>query len=99
MIQEDYICILKETEARSKSNTDRISKLEGRQDNLDKLVTTVGILANKQNNIEDDVKEIKADVKCLTEKPGKRWDSVVQSVILLVVGAFVGYLLMRLGLS
>ena len=53
----------------------RIDTMEDRQDNFDKLVTSVEVLATKQETVETDVKEIKSDVKALAEKPAKRWDS------------------------
>ena len=53
-------------EDRSKSNTKRLDEVERRQDNLDDLVSTVKVLAIREENVETDVKEIKADVKAQT---------------------------------
>lgn len=80
------------------SNTHRIEELEKRQDNLDDLVTTVKVLATREENVENDVKEIKTDVKKLTDKPAKRWDSLTDKVILTVAAAIVGFILAQLGL-
>lgn len=85
-------------EDRSKSNSHRIEELERRQDNLDDLVSTVKVLATREENVEKDVKEIKTDVKELTSKPAKRWDGVVEKIIMLVVGAVVAYVLAKFGL-
>ena len=85
-------------EDRSKSNTRRIDDLEKRQDNLDKLVSTVEVLAVREQNVENDVKEIKTDVKSLTNKPAERWNGIVDKVIYAVVAAVVGFLLARLGM-
>ena len=81
-----------------KSNTHRIEELEKRQDNLDDLVTTVKVLATREENVENNVKEIKADVKKLTDKPAKRWDSLTDKVILTVAAAIIGFILAQLGL-
>lgn len=89
---------LTEVEARSKSNSHRIDDLEKRQDNLDELVSTVKVLAVREENVETDVKEIKNDVKSLTEKPAKRWNSVVNTIITTVVAAIVGFMLARFGM-
>ena len=62
-------------EARCKSNTHRLDRLEARQDNMEKLVATVEVLATKQDSVESDVREIKADVKALSSQPAKRWDA------------------------
>lgn len=75
MTTEEMAVKITEVEARSKSNTKRIDTMEERQDNFDKLVTSVEVLAAKQETVETDVKEIKSDVKALAEKPAKRWDS------------------------
>ena len=87
---------LTEVESRSKSNTKRLDDVEKRQDNLDKLVVSVEALAIKEQNVENDVKEIKTDVKSLTNAPAKRWESFVTSLISVVLGAVVGYIFSQL---
>lgn len=89
---------LTEVEERSKSNTHRLEELEKRQDNLDDLVSTVKVLAVREETVENDVKEIKADVKNLTSKPGQRWDSLVDKIIWAVAGAVLAYILAQIGL-
>lgn len=89
---------LTEVEERAKSNSHRIDEMERRQDNLDELVGTVKVLAVREENVENDVKEIKSDVKTLTNKPAQRWDSMMDKIIMLVVAAVVGFILARIGL-
>lgn len=89
---------LTRVEDRSKSNTHRIESLEKRQNDTEKLVTSVAIIAEKQKDMEGDVKEMKCDVKKLIEKPAKRWEGVVEKVLYTVVGAVVAYLLVKIGL-
>ena len=89
---------LTEVEARSKSNAQRLDDVEKRQDNLDKLTTSVSLLAEREERMESDVKEIKSDVKTLAEKPAKRWEAVVEKALLAVVAAVVAYFLGRMGL-
>lgn len=89
---------LTEVEARSESNTHRLNEVEKKQNDLTELVTTVGVLATREEQVEKDVKEIKSDVKILTGKPGKRWDGLVSQLITLVVAAVVGFILAKLGL-
>ena len=85
-------------EDRSKSNAKRLDEVEKRQDNLDELVSTVKVLAVREENVESDVKEIKSDVKSLKDLPGKRWNAVVEKVLLVVVGMIVTFLLTKMGL-
>lgn len=61
--------------------------------NLDELVASVAVFAKEQEHIQADVKEIKADVKALTDKPGKRWDGLVDKALWLVAGAVLAWLL------
>lgn len=85
-------------EQQIKSNTDRLDEVEKRQDNLDDLVSTVKVLAVREETVEKDVKEIKTDVKNLTSKPAKRWDNLVTQIITLLVAAVAGFILAKIGL-
>lgn len=89
---------LTEVEGRAKSNTHRLDELEKRQDNLDELVGTVKVLAVREENVESDVKEIKNDVKSLTNKPGQRWDSLMEKIILTIAAAIVGFIFAQIGM-
>lgn len=89
---------LTEVEERSKSNSHRIDTIEKRQDNLDELVGTVKVLAVREENVENDVKEIKNDVKSLTGKSGRRWDGMVDKIIMILVAAVVGFMLALIGM-
>lgn len=90
---------LTDVENLAKSNKHRIEDVEKRQDNLDELVSTVKVLAVREENVESDVKEIKSDVKSLTSKPGQRWDSLVEKVLMMIVAAVVGFILAQVGLG
>lgn len=98
MDHDEMLLQLQETTDRSMRNEGRIKKLETEQTALRELATSVSTLATKQGIMEGDVKEIKKDVKELSGKPGKRWESLVSQVVTLVVAAVVGFLLARIGL-
>ncbi|MGM9608237.1 MAG: hypothetical protein ACI3XJ_12105 [Oscillospiraceae bacterium] len=89
---------LTEVEQRAKSNTKRLDEVEQRQDNLDKLASSVAALAVKQEDMDGDVKEIKADVKSLAGKPGKRWESIADKAVWAVLAAVIAFVLGRVGL-
>lgn len=89
---------LTEVEERCKSNTHRLDELEKRQDNLDDLVSAVKVLSVREENVENDVREIKSDVKSLTNKPGQRWDAIVDKLIWAVLAAMVSFMLAKFGL-
>lgn len=86
-------------EDRSKSNSHRIKAVEGRQEDMTQLVTSVAAIAQKQMDMDEDVQEIKAEVKAINLKPAKRWDGIVEKAILAAVGVLVVYVAMKLGFT
>lgn len=82
-----------------KSNRHRLDEVEKRQEDITDLVRSVAAIAQKQTDMDADMKEIKADVKSLSGRPAKRWDSVVEKALLTIVAALVGWVMIRLGLS
>lgn len=93
MTQDEISEKLVEVDSRSKSNMHRLDKMEERQDNLEQLTNAFAKMETEQGHIKEDVGEIKADVKALAEIPAKRWESIIERIITVVVGAIVGYLL------
>ena len=69
MNEQEVAVKLTEVEARCKSNTHRLDNVEKRQNALDKLAKSIGRMDERQNAMDTDVKEIKADVKTITQKP------------------------------
>lgn len=89
---------LTKAEDRAKSNSHRIDILEKRQDDLEELVGIVKVLAARQEGIENVVKEIKCDVKELTSKPGRLFESIVEKICLTIAAALIGFIMSRIGL-
>lgn len=90
---------LTETEQRSKSNTKRLDVVEKWQADFSDLISTVKVLANREERVEKDVGEIKEAVQEIREKPGKRWDGVVDKIIFTVIGGIITFLLFKLGIG
>ena len=76
-----------------------MDKVEERLDKQDELIRGVSVLSAKVENVETDVTEMKADVKTLTARPGKRWDDLVKTVIGIVVGALLAQAFTRMGIA
>ena len=93
---ERRLCVV---EDRSKSNSHRLRAVEEKQDAMTDLVQSVAAMAQKQVDMDADLKEIKADVKSINLKPAKRWDNVIDKALLAAVGALVAYIAVRLGLQ
>lgn len=98
-MDEKTIQELAEVKQRAVSNTRRIEAIERAQENLAKLVTSVAVIAEKQNQMESGIEEIKADVKSLTQKPAKRWESVVEIIFKVVLTALITTALIKLGIG
>lgn len=105
MTLEEEAVKLVEVEHRAKSNTRRIEKLELQTEALEKLATSVELLVAEQRHqteamleIKSDVSKLDAKVESLESKPAKRWESVVEKIILALVGGIVSYCLVKLGL-
>ena len=92
-MDENFAVALQEVKDRSLRNEGRIKKLEENQQALNDLALSVRELATDQDNMKNDITEIKTDVKELTAKPAKRWDGIVDKVLDAIIGAFVTWLL------
>lgn len=80
-------------ESSIKSAHHRIDDVERKQDDLADLVSSVKVVADRQARVEDDVVEIKTDVKELKEKPNKRYETFVTALLTGLATGIVGYLL------
>lgn len=98
-MDEKTIQDLAEVKQRAVSNTRRIEAIERAQENLSKLVTSVAVIAEKQNQMESGIEEIKADVKSLTQKPAKRWETVVEIIFKVTLTALITAALIKLGIG
>ena len=91
-MDENLAVALQEVKDRSLRNEGRIKKLEENPQALNDLALSVRELATDQDNMKNDITEIKTDVKALTAKPAKRWDGIVDKVLYAIIGAFVTWL-------
>ena len=83
---------------RSLRNEGRIKRLEEEQEVLHELATSVAVMAEQLKTINANVNALTSKVHVLEAIPGKRWNSVVEKVLSLVVASVVGFLLAKLGL-
>lgn len=108
-MEEKYILKIQENEDRSKSNTRRIDDLENDVKNNNTLALNVRELTIEIKHMREDyqklakqhTEEVKAIDNRLTEvekKPAKRWNGMVDKIIDILIGAFMGYILIKLGL-
>lgn len=99
MTVEEMAVRVQQVEDRSKSNSHRLNDVEKKLADNDQMLASIARLDQKQTDMDKDIKEIKSDVKTIAEKPGKRWDAVVDKVLLAIVAALVCYALSQIGLG
>lgn len=93
MTLEDLNFKVAEIDSRAKSNTKRLDELAHQQEEMSKIINLMYGIQEAIKNMKEDICETKADVKKLTEQPGKKWAKVVETVIVVAVSAIVGFAL------
>lgn len=77
--------------------TEATARIEANIEKLDKkLDSKVGELDTK---VDSKVGELDTKVEALERKPAKRWESIVDKIILTVAAALVGFILAQIGIG
>lgn len=84
-------------EERISSNSRRIGELERGQETLQRLATAVEVLATKQASVAENVQHLNHKMDVVEQRPTKRWDSLVDKILLALAGAFIAFLLAQGG--
>lgn len=79
-------------EDRSLRNEGRIKKLEAEQADLRDLTTSVAVLAKQMESMTKSMDTMADKVDSLEAKPAKRWESLVDKALAVLIGAFIGWL-------
>ena len=88
---------LTEVEERAKSNTHRLDKLEESTEAINRLATSMEVMAERQEQVADTVDKLDGKVTALETKPAKRCDGLMDKIILTIAAAIVGYILSKIG--
>ena len=97
MNTEELAIKLQETTDRSLRNEVRIQKLEGEQESIHSLATSVAVMAEQMKTMNKSVNTLTEKVETLEAEPGKRWKFVIEKAIYFVVAAVVGFFLAKVG--
>ena len=95
---EQYVIKLQETTDRSLRNEGRIKKLETEHEVLHELATSVAVMAQRMETMNQNVTTLTNKVEEIEKKPAKRFDDIVDKIMWAVLGAFVAFLLKGIGL-
>lgn len=85
-------------EQRAKSNTHRLDKLEESTQILNRLATSMEVMAQRQEQVADTVDKLDCKVTALENKPAKRWEALADKAVWSVCAAVIGFILAKLGL-
>lgn len=85
---------LERIDARAKSNTRRIDKLE--QDNvaINNLSESLKVMASEQGHLSAEVGKLNGKVEEICNKPNLWWETLLKAMIVALAGGFVAWLLM-----
>lgn len=89
---------LTEVEGRCKSNSHRLDKLEESTEAINRLATSMEVMAERQEQVADSVGKLDRKVTALEEKPGKRWDGLIDKIVWAIAAALIGFVLAQVGL-
>lgn len=95
---ENVALKLQETTDRSMRNEGRIKKLESESLVLHQLATSVAVMAEQMKTMNTSVSTLTSEVEELREKPGKRWEGLVDKIIWAFAAALLGFVLAKIGL-
>lgn len=98
MENEDLALKLQETADRTIRNEGRIKKLENEHQVLQKLATSVAVMAEQIKTMNTSVVSLTSKVDKLEEKPAKKWEGFVDKVVWAIAAAIITFLLARIGL-
>ena len=85
-------------EQRAKSNTHWLDKLEESTQILNRLATSMEVMAQRQEQVADTVDKLDCKVTALENKPAKRWEALADKALWSVCAAVIGFILAKIGL-
>lgn len=89
MTHED-VKLLEDAVQSAKSAHRRLDRLEAEVNDLQKLTETVAVVATNVANMQQEVTEMRQDVKILASVPANRWNAVVGYVLAALASGIVG---------
>lgn len=95
---KDLSTRLAAAEEQHKTLFNRLDRQEKMVDTVHKLALSVSELANNLGNMQEKVDGLCEDVEEIKEKPGKRWDGMIDKILFTIVGAIVTFVLAKAGL-
>ena len=77
----------------------RLNKQSALVQDIQELSSSVAVLANNMKSMLDEQQRQNKRLEELEKKPVKRWDAVVDKIVMTVLGALIAYVLLQVGLT
>ena len=98
MENEKIVMKLQEVSDKADRNEGRIKKLEHESEAIHKLATSVAVMVEQMKSIDQKVTKLDGEFEEIKSKPAKRWESIVEKIIMTVLAAVIGFVLAKLGI-
>ena len=98
-MEEKYIEKIIENEHRSKSNTKRLDNLENKTESIHELAIAVKEIATETKAMREEINKIDKRVLAIEDKPNKRIEKIFGYIISAIIGGFIGYIYIVLGMK
>lgn len=77
----------------------RLNKQSALVQDIQQLSSSVAVLANNMKSLLDEQQRQNKRLEELEKKPVKRWDAVIDKIVMTVLGALIAYVLLQAGLT
>lgn len=77
----------------------RLNKQAALVQDIQELSSSVAVLANNMKSMLDEQQRQNKRLEELEKKPIKRWDAVIDKIVMTVLGALIAYVLLQAGLT
>ena len=77
----------------------RLNKQSALVQDIQQLSSSVAVLANNMKSLLDEQQRQNKRLEELEKKPVKRWDAVIDKIVMTVLGALIAYVLLHVGLT
>jgi hypothetical protein len=97
-MEQEWSGRLTALEAHLEGQNARLNALEQGQETLQRLALAVEVLATKQEAMAGCVEKLDEKMETIERLPAKRWEGLVDKVLMLLAGAFASFILAKGGL-
>lgn len=90
---------LQEIDDRSKTNSERLDKLEPKVEDIHNLTIAVKEIATETKLMREDMNKIDKRVIAIEKRPAKRIEQIIGYILSAFIGGIIGYIFLKLGLK